>query len=80
MQRAVSNLPAFGSSSTAVVSIKCSAKLTKGHMYWVYLETPANTWNAWNLALSATGGVIEGTNDVWGSPSSGALLGALTVK
>jgi hypothetical protein len=78
----VSNLPNFGSTSTTVVTIKCKGKkrLKKGSTYWVYVETPANTWNAWNLSLSATSSVIEGTNDVWGSPSGGNPTGALTVK
>jgi len=76
----VANLPTFGSTGTTVVSIKCHAKLKKGKSYWVYVETPANTWNAWNLSSSALGGVIEGTDDVWGAPSSGASVGALTIR
>jgi hypothetical protein len=76
----VSNLPTFGSTSTTVVSFNCKVTLKKGKTYWVYIESLANSWLAWNLSLSATGDVIEGTNDVWGTPSSGATVGALTIK
>ncbi len=78
----VSNLPTFGSTSTTVVTIKCKKgkKLKKGANYWVYVQTPANTWNAWNLSNSALGGFVEGTNDVWGSYSSGANEAAMTIQ
>jgi hypothetical protein len=79
-QGKVSNLPTFGSTSTTVVSFKCKAKLAKGKPYWVYVQSLADSWLAWNLSLSATGGLIEGTNDVWGTPSSGQSVGALTIK
>ncbi len=74
------NLPTFGSTGTTVVSIKCAVPLKKGKPYWVYVESDANSWLAWNLALTATCGVIEGTNDVWGSPSQGSTCAALTIK
>jgi len=78
----VSNLPVFGSTSSAVVTVKCGGKrkLKKGSTYWVYVQTPANTWNAWNLSNSSTGGLVEGTNDVWGSPSSGQPVAGMTIK
>lgn len=75
----VSNLPTFGSTSTAVKSIKCAVTLRKGKPYWVYIESLDNSWLAWNLSASATGGFIEGTDDVWGSPSNGSV-GALRIK
>jgi hypothetical protein len=76
----VKNLPTFGSTSTTVVSFKCAVPLKKGKTYWVYVESLSNSWLAWNLSLSALGEVIEGTNDVWGTPSSGASVSALTIK
>lgn len=76
----IKNLYVFGQSSTAVESFKCVATLKKGKSYWVYVQSLGNSWLAWNLSNSATGGLIEGTNDVWGTPSSGANVGALTIK
>lgn len=75
----IKNLPTFGQSSSQVENIKCAAKLTKGKNYWVYVQSPANTWTAWNLTTSL-GGFVEGTNDVWGSYSSGSSMAAITVK
>jgi hypothetical protein len=74
------NLPTFGSTSTTTRSFPCKVHLTKGKPYWVYVESLSNSWLAWNLSASATGGLIEGTNDVWGTPSSGASVGALTIR
>jgi hypothetical protein len=76
----VSNLPTFGSTSTTVVSFKCVAKLRKGKPYWVYVESLDNSWLAWNLSTSALGGLIEGTDDVWGAPSNNANVGALRIR
>jgi hypothetical protein len=76
----VKNLPTFGTTSTTVVSFKCVATLKKGKPYWVYIQSLSDSWLAWNLSNSALGGLIEGTNDVWGTPSSGAQVGALTIK
>jgi hypothetical protein len=76
----VKNLPTFGSTSTTVVSFKCVATLKKGKPYWVYIESLGNSWLAWNLSSSAVGGLIEGTNDVWGAPSSSQPVGALTIR
>jgi hypothetical protein len=76
----VRNLPTFGQSSTQTVGIKCAATLVKGKPYWVYVQSVANSWLAWNLSNSALGGLIEGTNDVWGTASSNANVGALTIK
>jgi hypothetical protein len=77
----VSNLPTFGGSSSQVVTIKCKGKkkLKKGSTYWVYVETPDNTWNAWNLSNSASLDFVEGTNDVWGTPGAGSTA-AMTIK
>ena len=76
----VTNLPAFGSTSTIVKTIKCAVALKKGKPYWVYIESLDNSWLAWNFSTSATGGVIEGTDDVWGSPASGQPVSALRIK
>jgi hypothetical protein len=76
----IHNLPTFGQSSTQTESIACVATLKKGKPYWVYVQSDANSWLAWNLSNSALGGLIEGTNDVWGTPSSNANVGALTIK
>jgi hypothetical protein len=62
------------------VSFKCVATLKKGKPYWVYIESLGNSWLAWNLSTSSVGGLIEGTDDVWGTPSSGQPVGALTIK
>jgi hypothetical protein len=56
----------------------CKAKLTKGKPYWVFVDSDANSWLAWDLS-AATGGLVEGTNDVWGSPSSGQPVGGLAI-
>jgi hypothetical protein len=80
-QAKLSGLPTFGSTGTTTVSGKCKAKLKKGGLYWVYIQADANSWLAWNLnATGATGGQIEGTNDVWGTYQSGATEGALEIK
>ena len=80
-QANLSNLPSFGSTGTTVVTGKCKAKLTKGSMYWVYIQSLANSWLAWNInATGAVGGQVEATNDVWGTYQSGASEGALTIK
>jgi hypothetical protein len=77
----LSNLPNFGSTGTTVVSGKCKANFKKNKLYWVYIQSLANSWLAWNInATGATGGQIEGTNDVWGTYQSGASEGALTIK
>jgi hypothetical protein len=75
----VSNLPTFGQSCTQVEKLKCVANLIKGHKYWVYVQSPANTWDAWNLANTAQGGVDESTNDGTWSMGSGSL-GAFAVR
>lgn len=78
----ISNLYVFGQSSTQTETIKCgkTVKLKKGKPYWVYIQSLSDSWLAWNLSLTATGGLIEGTDDVWGSPSSGQPVGALTIQ
>ncbi len=74
------NMPNFGSTGTTVVSIKCKAKLTKKKLYWVYPQSPANTWLAWNLSASGLGGLIEYTNDAPGPYYSGQPVGALEIQ
>jgi hypothetical protein len=59
-------------------TFKCKAKLTKGKPYWAFVDSDANSWLAWDLS-GATGGLVEGTNDVWGSPSSGQPVGGLAI-
>ncbi len=71
------NLFSFGSQYT-VETFKCATTLKKGKAYWVYIQSDANSWLAWNTS-AATGGLIEGTNDVWGSYSSGASVGGLAI-
>ncbi len=61
-----------------VESFKCTATLKKGKAYWVYVQSDANSWLAWDLS-AATGGFVEGTNDAWGSYSSGASVGGLAI-
>jgi len=73
----IKNLFSFGSQYT-VETFKCAEALKKGKAYWVYVESDANSWLAWNQS-AATGGLIEGTNDVWGSYSSGAAVGGLAI-
>ena len=79
-QGKIKNLPVFGQSSSQMVGFKCAVTLKKGKSYWVFVQAPANTWLAWNLSNSGTGGLVEGTDDVWGSYNSGQPVGALTIK
>ena len=81
-QGRIKNLYTFGD-TVVPETFKCVATLTKGNPYWVYVRTGgsgrANAWLAWNLSEVATGGFIEGTNDVWGTPSSGQSVGGLAI-
>jgi hypothetical protein len=77
-QGKIKNLYTFGS-TIVPESFKCVTTLKKGKAYWVYVQSDANSWLAWNLSTTATGGLIEGTNDVWGSPSSGQSVGGLAI-
>jgi len=77
-QGKIKNLFNFGS-TPAPEPFKCVTKLVKGKPYWVYVQSDANSWLAWDLSLTATGGLVEGTNDVWGSPSSGQPVGGLAI-
>ena len=74
----IKNLYAAGNPYT-VENMKCVAKLTKGKAYWVYVQSDANSWLAWDLS-AATGGLIEGTNDVWGSYASGQPVGGVAIS
>jgi len=76
----IKNMPTFGSTGTTTVSIKCAASLTKGTNYWVLLQSPANSWLAWNYSNSATGNVTLGYNDVWTYFDTNSSIGALTVQ
>lgn len=73
----ISNLYNAGSPYT-VETFKCTAKLTKGKKYWAYVQSDANSWLAWDLS-AATGGLVEGTNDVWGQYQSGQPVGGLAI-
>ena len=77
-QGKIKNLYNFGS-TIVPEHFKCITTLKKGSTYWVYVQSDANSWLAWNLSEVATGGSIEGTNDVWGTPSSGASVGGLAI-
>lgn len=76
----VKNMPTFGSTSTTTVSFKCAAKLTKGKNYWVLMQSPANSWLAWNYSNSALGNATLGYNDVWTYFDTNSGIGALTVQ
>jgi hypothetical protein len=78
-QGKITNLYTFGD-TIVPESFKCTTKpkLVKGKPYWVYVQSDANSWLAWNQS-AATGGLIEGTNDVWGTPSSGQSVGGLSI-
>lgn len=73
----ISNLFTFGDTPVPE-PVKCKAKLKKGTSYWVYNAAEDNSWLAWDLS-SATGGLVEGTNGVWGTPSSGEPVGGLAI-
>jgi hypothetical protein len=75
----VKNMPTFGSTGTTTVSFACHARLTKGKASWVLMQSPANSWLAWNESNSATAPLYSGENDSW--VSRGTLsIGALTVQ
>jgi hypothetical protein len=73
----ISNLFTFGNAYT-VETINCKASLTKGTAYWVYVQSDDNSWLAWDLS-AATGGLMEGTDDKWGTYSSGQSVGGLAI-
>ncbi len=75
----VNNMPTFGSTGTVVVSFKCVAKLTKGKNYWVILQSPANSWLAWNVSDAAMGLGYFGENDKWVKAGTQPLA-ALTIQ
>ncbi len=58
---------------------KCKKKTTlkAKKAYWVYIQSDSNSWLAWNRS-SGAGLLIEGTNDVWGTPAQ-SVLGGLAV-
>jgi hypothetical protein len=75
----VKNMPTFGTTGTTVVSFKCVAKLTKGTNYWVLLQSPPNSWLAWNTSNVAMGHGYFGENDKWVDAGT-QPMGALTVQ
>jgi hypothetical protein len=76
----ISNLPSFNSSSTIVETFTCKTRLKKGQPYWVYVEAPGKTWDAWNYSISAMGNAMIGANDVWNGPYPNEPIGALTIQ
>jgi hypothetical protein len=75
----VNNMPTFGTTGTTVVSFKCVAKLTKGTNYWILMQSPANSWMAWNTSDAALGLGYLGENDSWVDDGT-QPMGALTVQ
>ena len=80
----VSGLPTFGSTSSAVVSVTgiTGISLASGDNYFLVVSSGANpannTWDAWNLANTATGLFDQQTNGVW-AQFPGSSLGAFAV-
>jgi len=77
-QGKLSNMYTFGQ-PVVPESFKCKKKTTlkAKKLYWVYVQGASNSWSAWNQSAGA-GLLIEGTDDVWGSPSQ-SVLGGLAV-
>jgi hypothetical protein len=75
----VKNMPTFGTTGTTVVSFKCVAKLVKDKNYWVLMQSPANSWLAWNTSNVAMGLGYFGENDKWVKAGT-QPMGALTVQ
>lgn len=71
------NLFTFGDAYT-VETIKCKIAVKKGELLWVYVQSDANSWLAWDLS-AALGGGVEGTNDVWGTYDSSENVGGLAI-
>ena len=76
-----SNLPTFGSTSTATVSAtvkKCKFKANKP--FWVAVQTDANssdTWDAWNVSNTTNAPLAENTGSGWtssGTQAAGAVI------
>jgi len=76
----ISNLPPAGQQCTVIKRFKCVAKLTKGKNYWVYVESPANSWEVFDLANTAVGTTGESMNDAAWTVGSGGSLGAFSVQ
>jgi len=76
----IKNLPVFGQSCTVTTSFKCVATLTKGHKYWVYAQTLANSWDAWewNGAGATTRAYVTDDNLPWTVDTS--TQGAFSVQ
>ncbi|HSY66983.1 MAG TPA: hypothetical protein VK829_20505 [Terriglobales bacterium] len=78
-QGKLSNMYTFGNAIVAE-TFKCVTTLKKGKPYWVYVQSDANSWLAWNLSNTATAGFVEGTNDAWGTAASGQPIGGLAIN
>jgi hypothetical protein len=76
----IRNMPSFGTHCTTVEHLQCTANLTKGNLYWVYVESSANSASAWNLANTAVGPTGLSTDDGAWTISSGRSLGAFAVR
>ena len=76
----ISSLPPAGQQCTVIKAFKCVAQLTKGKNYWVYMESPANSWEVFDLANTAIGTNGESTNDAAWVVGSGGSLGAFSVR
>jgi hypothetical protein len=76
----VSDLPTFGSTSTATVTAKVKkVKLKANTPFWVAVQTDANspdTWDAWNQSETTNAPLAENSGSGWtnyGSTTAGAV-------
>ena len=76
-QGRIKNLFTFGNAYT-VEKITCKVAVKKGERLWVYVQSDANSWLAWDIS-AALGGGVEGTNDVWGTYDSSENVGGLAI-
>jgi len=75
----ISNLPTFGQSCTVTTTFKCKANLKKGKSYWLYAQTQANSWDAWNWnGAGATTRAYTNDDATWTVDSS--TQGAYSVQ
>jgi hypothetical protein len=78
----VSNLPVFGTTSTATVGGKVKkVKLKANAPIWVAVQTDANssnTWDAWDQSLTTNETLASNTGSGWVSDGTGAA-GAMTI-
>lgn len=76
----VTNLPVFGSTSTATVTAKVTkVKVKSGTPFWVSVQTDsnsANTWDAWNESNTTSAPLAQYNGTTWtnfGSNPAGAV-------